>query len=485
MKTDFVVVGSGLAGLTSALTLADYGKVVILSKETLISGSSRLAQGGVAAVVSEEDSFSSHIEDTLNAGAGHSDEKAVRFLVEHGPSAIDWLEKQGVHFNRDDSKYLLGQEAAHKARRILHITDFTGLAIVGELVERVRKNPNITSLENCFFLNLLVENNRCYGAQFLQEDLVVNCYSRCTILATGGLGQIYQLTTNPLSATGDGIAAAFRAGAKMKDLEFIQFHPTALADDSPVLFLLSEGIRGEGAYIVNEAGERFLEKYDFRGELAPRDIVARAIYLELEHSKVFLDIRHKSKEFLKNRFPNIYAYLKSHGFDMAVDLLPITPAAHYLCGGVDIDIYGRTNIANLLAYGEVSRSGVHGANRLASNSLLEAVVFPRQLRKVVNDLPKIIEEKKFGVSEFASKIKYPDIKQELRKIMWEKVGIVRTKDGMLSALDQLNKWEELLQKEVRVNRDFVELRNMVTVARLVTKSALARKKSLGAHFVQT
>ncbi len=483
MKTDFVVIGSGLAGLTSALILADYGKALLISKEGLVSGSSRLAQGGVAVAVGEADSFRSHTEDTLSAGVGHCDREAVNFLVEHGPSAIDWLEKQGVHFDRDNGKYLLGQEAAHKMRRILHITDFTGLAIVEKLAERVRENPNISCIENCFFLDLLVEDNRCYGVQFLKDNKVVNCYSRGTVLATGGLGQIYQWTTNPLSATGDGIAAAFRAGAHIKDLEFIQFHPTAFEYDSPVLFLLSEGIRGEGAYLVNERGERFVQKHDPRGELAPRDIVARAIYMEQRNGRVFLDIRHKGKVFLQKRFPNIYAYLLKLGFDMAADLLPVTPAEHYLCGGVVIDIYGRTNIANLFAFGEVSCSGVHGANRLASNSLLEAVVFPRQLTKIVHDLPKTIEEKEFGIPKFANTIQFPNIKTELQKIMWEKVGIVRTRDGMLSALAQLDEWEGLFQKEVKVNKDFIELRNMVTAAKLVTGSAQRRKKSIGAHFV--
>lgn len=489
MKKDFIVIGSGLAGLTSALVLADFGKVLLISKEGIVSGSSRLAQGGIAVVEGKDDSFRSHIEDTLSAGAGHCDTEAVRFLVEHGPGAIEWLEGQGVKFDKNNCEYSMGQEAAHRVRRILHITDFTGLAIVEKLAERVRNNSNITVFENCLFTDLLVENNRCYGAQFLQGEKVVNCYSRATILATGGLGQIYSTTTNPLSATGDGIAAAFRAGAKMEDLEFIQFHPTALVNNDPVLFLLSEGIRGEGACIVNEKGERFVSKYDSRGELAPRDVVARAIYLEQKKSKVFLDIRHKGREFLKKRFPNIYDYLISHGLDMAKDLLPITPAAHYLCGGIDIDIYGRTSIENLFAYGEVSRSGVHGANRLASNSLLEAVVFPMQLVKVVNDLSKIIEEEKFGVPGynsapgFAASIEFLGIKKELQKLMWENVGIVRNKNGMSGALSQLVKWEDLLQKEKVVSRDFVELRNMVTTARLVTESALARKKSLGAHYI--
>lgn len=483
MKTDFIVVGSGIAGLTSALTLAEFGKVILVSKEKLVGGSSSLAQGGIAAVVGEDDSFSSHIEDTIVAGARYNNIKEVSFLVEQGPSAIDWLEKQGVCFDRERDRYLLGREAAHSARRILHITDFTGLAIVKKLAERAAQNSNISCLENCFFLDFLVEKNRCYGVQLLLGNSIFNCFSRATILASGGLGQIYLWTTNPPSATGDGIAAAFRAGANIKDLEFIQFHPTALAQGSSQLFLLSEAIRGEGAYLVNEKGERFAEKYDPRGELASRDIIARAIYMEQKQGKVFLDIRHKGKEFLQKRFPNIYCYLSNLGFNMAEDLLPVTPAAHYSCGGIVMDIYGRTNITNLFAFGEVSCSGVHGANRLASNSLLEAVVFPRQLEKVVDDLPKVVEEKRFAIPEFASSIEYPDIKIKLRKLMWEKVGIVRAREGMSRALAQLTRWDAILQKERKVNQAFVEFKNMVTVAKLVTQRALQRRDSLGAHYI--
>jgi L-aspartate oxidase len=485
MKADFIVIGSGIAGLTSALTLAEYGEVILISKEGFISGSSPLAQGGIAAVVGKDDSFQSHIDDTITAGVKYNDTKAVRFLVKHGPDAIDWLETQGVVFDRDASGYVLGREAAHSTRRVLHITDFTGQAVVEKLLEKVHRDKRIRCLENCFFLDLLVENNYCYGAQLLQGKRVINCFGRATILATGGLGQIYRWTTNPSCVTGDGIAAAFRAGAIIKDLEFIQFHPTALAYGDSPLFLLSEAIRGEGAYLVNEKGERFMEKYDARGELGPRDVIARAIYQEQKQGKVFLDIRHKGKAFLQKRFPNIFAKLSGLGFDMSTDFLPVTPAAHYLCGGVVIDKFGRTNISNLFAFGEVSRSGVHGANRLASNSLLEAVVFPRQLGKVVADLPKAVEEKEFSIPEYAADIAYRDIKKELQKLMWEKVGIVRSREGMLAALAQIKLWEKDFQKIVGVNSDFVTLKNMLTAARLVTESALRRKKSLGAHFVKS
>lgn len=484
MKTDFIIIGTGLAGLTSALTLSEFGEVLLVSKVGFLSGSSRLAQGGIAAAVGKDDSFKSHIDDTMEAGARYNDTDAVRFLIQHGPEAIKWLENQGIKFDREANNYSLGREAAHSTRRVLHITDFTGLAIVEQLIEKVRNNKRINCLENCFFLDLLTVGNKCYGARFLFKNQVFDCYSRGTVLASGGLGQVYLWTTNPPSATGDGIAAGFRAGTVIKDLEFIQFHPTALAHGKSPLFLLSEAIRGEGAILINDRGERFMEKYDSHLELAPRDIISRAIYREQQNSnKTYLDIRHKGKNFLQKRFPNIYTELEHLGFNMSIDLLPVTPAAHYSCGGIIIDSYGRTNITGLFAFGEVSCSGVHGANRLASNSLLEAVVFPKQLGKAVMDLPEKIKKIKFELPEYSPEIKFPHIKNKLQKLMWEKVGIIRSTKNLLNALDQISEWEKEFQNSTKVNTDFITLKNMLTASRLITQSASIRKESLGAHNV--
>ena len=501
MKTDFIVVGSGLAGLTSALTLAEFGEVVLVSKGGLVSGSSSLAQGGIAAAVGADDAFESHVQDTLIAGADHNDEGVVRFLVEHGRDAIEWLEKQGVNFERDAAGYSFGHEAAHSVRRVLRVNDFTGLAVVEKLVERVRDNNKIRCLEECFLLDLLVEENRCGGVRLIDKGgEVIDCFGRVVVLATGGLGQIYRWTTNPMSATGDGIAAAWRAGAKMRDLEFVQFHPTALfSEGSDVLFLLSEAIRGEGAYLVNREGTRFMNRVDARGELAPRDVVARAIYFEQKQGKVFLDIRHRGERFLRERFPNIYAEMLRRGFDMASDLLPVTPAAHYSCGGIMVDMYGRTSVENLFAFGEVSCTGAHGANRLASNSLLEAVVFPRELGKVVSGLLLVGSCREFPPSDGfllrqladqsrcstgVPHSRHPSfIRNELRELMWDKVGIVRSGDGLRQALGRICEWEELWGVD-SLDREVVELKNMVSVARLICEAALRRGESLGAHYVE-
>jgi len=359
----FIVVGSGLAGLTSALTLAKYGQVLLISKASLKDCATNLAQGGIAAVTTDEDSFSSHIKDTLKAGAFHNQKKTVEILVKEGPKAIKWLQQQGVVFDKNP-----GLEAAHSYRRVMRISDFSGREIEKALLKKIKQNKNIKVLENCFVVDLIVKNKECVGVKTKE-----NIYGGKIILATGGVGQIFAYTTNPKVATGDGLAMAYRAGCKIKDLEFIQFHPTALKDNSSPLFLLSESLRGEGAYLVNEKGERFIS------ELAPRDVIARAIVKEQEKGQVYLDIRHKKGKFIKKRFPNIYQELKKRGFDLTKEQIPITPAAHYSCGGIKVDEYGRTNIKNLFAFGEVAYTGAHGANRLASNSLLEAVVFPRRL----------------------------------------------------------------------------------------------------------
>jgi len=340
-------------------------------------------------------------------------------------------------------------------------------------------------MENSFVLDLLVRKKRCYGIQIFINNKIINLFSRATVLATGGTGQLYKWTTNPGIATGDGLGMAYRAGLKFKDIEFIQFHPTALKHGRSPLFLLSEALRGEGAYIVNEKGERFVSKIDPRGEMAPRDIVARAIYNMSKESRVFLDIRHKGKRFLKNRFPNIYKELLNRGLDLSSDLIPISAAAHYTCGGIEVDLSGRTKIANLFAFGEVSRTGVHGANRLASNSLLEAVVFPRKMVGCIADLPARIETIGFPLPLYSDKIiPIPDIKPKLQELMWEKVGIIRRKKELQDALEQINQWEKQVNIENTINQELAELKNMLTVSKLIVGAALKRKGSLGAHFIE-
>jgi L-aspartate oxidase len=532
MKFDFIIIGSGLAGLTSALILKDKGTVLLLTKSQLSDCATDLAQGGIAAVVEGDDSFDSHIKDTLGAGVFHNNKSAVEYMVKHAPQAIEWLVKQGVRFDKKNAHFSPTREAAHSYSRVLHAADFTGQEIERALIERVKKEQNIIVWENCFALKLLVEKGICFGVQVLAGPAakvsrpslqtrfciprsnrvelgsgyplsrhpqsldtgkdIINCFARATILASGGLGQVYQWTTNPIVATGDGIALGYRAGANISDLEFIQFHPTALKDGKSPLFLLSEALRGEGGYLVNGNGERFMEKVDERKELAPRDIVARAIFNEQKEGFVYLDIRHKGKIFLQKRFPNIFLELLKRGFDLTTDLIPVTPAAHYSCGGIKTDLYGRTNIKNLFAFGEVACTGVHGANRLASNSLLEAVVFPLRLGGEIlcsHSGKRVIERVQNQILEFPDIHRGPQndrlysIRRKLQHLMWEKVGIIRTNNGLKEALEKINQWEKELNSIDGINVDLVETKNMILVAKLITQSASRRPKSLGAHFM--
>ncbi|KKR33193.1 MAG: L-aspartate oxidase, partial [Candidatus Gottesmanbacteria bacterium GW2011_GWC2_39_8] len=395
MDFDFIIIGSGLSGLITSLILEKYGNVLIVTKRKPEDGSTSLAQGGIAAVVSEKDSFISHAKDTMNAGCHLNNLKAVKFLVKDAPKAVDFLNHLGVPFDRKGSEYILGKEGAHSFPRIVHASDFTGQNIEQTLLNRVINSKRIAIWENTFTVKLLMENDVCLGVQIIKDDNVINCLTGTVVLATGGLGQVYLWTTNPEVSTGDGIAMANQAGAEIQDLEFIQFHPTALESDSRPLFLLSEAIRGEGAKLVNTQGKRFMEIVDPRMELAPRDIVAREVFRQKKKGRVYLDIRHKGKQFLEKRFPNIFSELKKRGINMSLDLIPITPAAHYSSGGIKVDLYGRTNIPNLFAFGEVSCTGIHGANRLASNSLPEAVVFPMHFESIVDKLPKEIPHKTF------------------------------------------------------------------------------------------
>jgi len=381
MQTNFLVIGSGISGLNFALHAAKKGHVTIVTKKKIAETNTNKAQGGIAAVINEKDSFKKHIEDTLKAGAFHNDKKAVKFMIEKGPEAITRLVELEVEFEREHGRLKLTKEGGHSGARISYVGDFTGQEIESILVKRVRQHPNIDIFENTFAVDLVVENKKVYGAKIILRNKRVDyIFADAIIIATGGVGQVYKHTTNPAIATGDGIAIAQRAGAVIKDMEFIQFHPTSFAKSASPKFLLSEALRGEGAVLTNSNEEKFVN------ELSPRDIVARAIYKESEKGSVYLQFKTHSaneKEKIKKRFPKIYNQLKKYGLDLSKDKIPVVPAAHYLCGGIKTDLHGRTNIKNLYAFGETTCTGVHGANRLASNSLLEAVVFSNQVIKDV------------------------------------------------------------------------------------------------------
>lgn len=490
MKTDFLVIGSGIAGLNFALKVAQYGRVTIVTKKEIMESNTNLAQGGIAAVTRKDDTFQMHIEDTLRAGCGLSNKRMVKILVENGPKAIQSLISLGVQFDKEKGRLDLTREAGHSIDRILHSGDTTGREIEQTLTKNVRENKDIEVLENCFAIDAIVKNAKCYGASVLdiKSKEIINILSRVTILATGGVGYIYQNTTNPEIATGDGIAMAFRGGAKVEDMEFVQFHPTTLNKSGAPHFLISETFRGEGAILVNEKGERFMEKYDAMEELAQRDIVSRAIFNELRNGPIYLDMRHKSKHFILNRFPMIYQECLKYGVDVTKDLIPVSPAAHYICGGIKTNEYGETNIRNLLAFGECACTEVHGANRLASNSLLESVVFSslgalKAKRLLKNEIkaPKLPKEVKFHDMNGQE---LENLGAELRKAMWDYVGIIRHEENLNFMLGKLRQLEKRINSfnGNGVSVRFLELKNMATVSKLIAKAAQIRKESRGTHY---
>lgn len=391
-KFDVLIIGSGLAGQSAALRLASHCRVALVSKRSLEDSASGWAQGGIAAVLDSSDSIEAHIQDTLVAGAWLNDEKATRFVVENGRHAIEWLIEQGVPFTKDDAGYHLTREGGHSARRVIHVADATGSAVQDTLTRKVRANPNITVLEDHIAIDLITGDKlgtgekRCFGAYILntQDGEVVTIGAANTMLATGGAGKVYLYTTNPDTSTGDGIAMAYRAGCRVSNMEFIQFHPTCLYHPQAKSFLISEAVRGEGGLLRLPDGTRFMPEHDDRAELAPRDIVARAIDFEMKKRGldcVFLDISHKGEDFIRTHFPNIYARCMELGIDITQAPIPVVPAAHYTCGGVISDLNGRTDVAGLYVAGEASCTGLHGANRLASNSLLECLVFAEAVVK--------------------------------------------------------------------------------------------------------
>ena len=493
MKTDFLVIGSGLSGLYFALNASKYGKCLVVTKDRISEANTKYAQGGVAAVFGKEDSFESHIDDTLNAGAGACNKANVKIMVENAPKEIEKLLSYNVVFDRTDGDFELGREGAHSFRRVLHHKDTTGAEIERKLVKATRENKNITIKENAILVELLVKDKKCFGAVILDENnnSLSVIESKCVVLATGGIGQVYKYTTNPRIATGDGIAAAYKAHAGIENMEFVQFHPTALNAKSDIAFLISESLRGEGALVANQNNERFVRHKLM--ELAPRDILAREIFNEMKKTKVYLDISHKGSEFIKSRFPNIYSECLKHGIDITKDKIPISPVAHFLCGGIKTDSYGETTVKNLFAVGECACTGVHGANRLASNSLLECLVFSARAAekaKIFNNKKTLhYENNKYKIINL-NKNKEKElikIQGKIKKIMWEKAGIIRTKKGLKVASSEIKKLEQELKNDYLshnlTNTAIIETESIITVAKLIIEASLKRNRSVGCFYL--
>lgn len=509
ITSDFLVIGTGIAGLTYALKVADHGSVSLVTKRDIDITATQLAQGGIAAVFSGEDSFKDHAQDTIVAGAFLPDKEIVDLVVSSGPQAVQDLIQWGVQFSRDknDEDYDLTREGGHSHRRILHAKDATGREIERALVEAALKHPNITLYQHHIAVDLITEakinhcpqeKNRCLGAYIYDKSSkeVSTFGARFTVLATGGAGKVYLYTCNPDIATGDGVAIGWRAGADVANMEFMQFHPTTLYHPLAKSFLISEAVRGEGAILKRADGYAFMQDYHPLKDLAPRDIVARAIDSEMKKhgdDSVFLDITYKGSAFIKHHFPMIHETCLSYGIDMTKGPIPVVPAAHYLCGGLRADRDGETNIQNLFAIGEVACTGLHGANRLASNSLLEGVVFAKRaaarsltrLDEPIPPTPSISPWDCGGATNSDEEVIVAHNWDEIRRCMWNYVGIVRSDKRLQRAMNRI----DMIQKEIDeyywnflLTADLIELRNITTVARLIVQSALSRHESRGLHY---
>jgi len=494
LHADFLVIGSGVAGLRAAVELGQKGRVLVLTKGHPLQSSSIHAQGGVAVAMSEEDDVSIHFTDTLKAGHGLCRKEAVRVLVEEGPERIQELIKWGARFDKAGGKFAFAREAAHSRSRILRARgDATGNEMVRALIAQVNRQKNAHRLDYHFTVDLVIDRGRCCGAVVLDESSGRHFVlpARAVVLSTGGAGQIFARTTNPPNATGDGIAMALRAGAVLQDMEFIQFHPTALYLPSSPPFLLSEAMRGEGGQLRNSKGELFMHRYHPMGALAPRDIVSRAIWAEMASTKarhVYLDVTHLGADFVKRRFPTIYATCLRYDIDITEEWIPVSPSAHYMMGGVWTDVNGATTVPGLFAAGEVACSGVHGANRLASNSLLEGLVFGARAAEAAvafagrHSVPSLssyeaaIRPGQFGTLEDAEKLR-----SSLRRTMWGQVGIIRSGESLIRACAQLSRWAQVVSQPF-ANRAALEVKNMVQVAQCVAEAALWRENSVGAHY---
>ena len=507
-QTDILVIGSGIAGLFYALRVADTMRVTIVTKKQTVESNTNYAQGGIASVFGKDDSFHLHVDDTLIAGDGLCNRAAVDVIVHEGPPLVEELLRFGVEFTREGNHFDLGMEGGHSRNRIVHAKDLTGKEIEHALVARCAAHPNITIFENHLAIDLITEHQlidppenisnpiHCWGA-YVFDDVtksVKKFVASNTVLCTGGAGHVYLHTTNPSIATGDGVAMAYRAGAKISNMEFIQFHPTTLYHPEASSFLISEAVRGFGAILRNKDGERFMERYDVRKELAPRDIVARAIDSELKRRGedcVYLDLTHLNAVEVKNHFPNIYQRCLSFKIDITKELVPVVPAAHYVCGGVLTDLYGHTSINQLYACGEVSMSGMHGANRLASNSLLEALVFAhraavdttqRSVDRIDADLVRDWDDS--GTFNNEEEVLISHNRREIQSVMWDYVGIVRSTLRLERALRRIELIEgesENYYKRTKITEMMIEVRNLATVASLIIRCALLRKESRGLH----
>ena len=515
LNTDVLVIGSGIAGLFAALKIAKYADVILVTKKDKNESNTNYAQGGIASVISKDDSFEKHIQDTLIAGAGLCNERMVRILVQEGPERIKDLINLGTQFSKKEGSLDLALEGGHSMPRIVHAKDLTGKEIESALITKLNSLNNIEVIENTIAIDLITEHNikqlkstalqnrTCWGAYVLdiKNNLVMKISAKATIMATGGVGQVYQHTTNPRIATGDGIAMSFRSGARLANMEFIQFHPTSLYNPSRELFgeqsfLISEAVRGFGGKLRTRSGTEFMINYDERKELAPRDIVARAIDSELKKSGeefVYLDITHKNTDDIKNHFPNIYNHCLTLGIDITQEPIPVVPAAHYSCGGVIVDEYSRTSLKGLYACGEVAMTGVHGANRLASNSLLEAVVFADRaasnvkvyLKEHKAIFPEIADWDDSGTLSADENVLISHNFKEVKTTMWDYVSIVRSNQRLERAAKRIHMiYQEVedFYKRTKVFSELLELRNLVACAHIIIKSALQRKESRGLHF---
>ena len=495
---DFIIIGSGVAGLSCALELAPHGMVAVLTKEKIGAGSTRWAQGGIAAALAPEplDSAALHLRDTMEAGAGLCDHSAVEVLVNEGPRQVRQLIARGAHFDTEPSGELkLTREAAHSAHRIIHAHDSTGREVQRSLNAEVLRAEGVQVFEDTLTVDLLVDESRCRGVLALDENTgeLILFEGLATIVATGGIGALFKITTNPPMLTGDGMAMAYRAGAQLMDMEFVQFHPTSFAKgpDHPK-FLISEAVRGEGAILLNAAGERFMPRYHDDAELAPRDVVSRAIACEIHNSGtdwVLLDLTANTEQEIAARFPTIYSTCVAYGINPAHEAIPVSPAAHYMMGGIHTDLNGASSLPGLLACGECACTGVHGANRLASNSMLEGLVFGIRTVRAARDLKKKFAD---DTTDFSPRGEAPapevhnpenlgQARALLQELMWQHAGLVRDEAGLLGLLARLDEMTIRFGRP-QASREAVELANMITVARLIAQAALERKESRGAHF---